>query len=169
MTRLALLPDRVFDSTTGQMLEDHVVLVDGQKVIEVTPTHPEDVTPLPGVSLIPGLVDVHTHLAVPLDNGQGFAQLVERNGAQDALLGVKHASTTLRAGFTSVRDATRDQLLTSAALVTLYAGGHVIYHAVGLFRESTTAFGWRVGCVAPHAALAPVAFGFAAVKPAPVN
>lgn len=116
MTRLALLPDRVFDSTTGQMLEDHVVLVDGQKVIEVTPTHPEDVTPLPGVSLIPGLVDVHTHLAVPLDNGQGFAQLVERNGAQDALLGVKHASTTLRAGFTSVRDAGAWRAFTDIAL-----------------------------------------------------
>ena len=116
MTRLALLPDRVFDSTTGQMLEDHVVLVDGQKVIEVTPTHPEDVTPLPGVSLIPGLVDVHTHLAVPLDDGQGFAQLVERNGAQDALLGVKHASTTLRAGFTSVRDAGAWRAFTDIAL-----------------------------------------------------
>ena len=116
MTRLALLPDRVFDSTTGQMLEDHVVLVDGQKVIEVTPTHPEDVTRLPGVSLIPGLVDVHTHLAVPLDNGQGFAQLVERNGAQDALLGVKHASTTLRAGFTSVRDAGAWRAFTDIAL-----------------------------------------------------
>jgi imidazolonepropionase-like amidohydrolase len=113
---LALLPDRVFDSTTGQMLEDHVVLVDGQKVIEVTPIHPEDVTPLPGVSLIPGLVDVHTHLAVPLDNGQGFAQLVERNGAQDALLGVKHASTTLRAGFTSVRDAGAWRAFTDIAL-----------------------------------------------------
>jgi len=116
VTRLALLPDRVFDSTTGQMLEDHVVLVDGQKVIEVTPTHPEDVTRLPGVSLIPGLVDVHTHLAVPLDNGQGFAQLVERNGAQDALLGVKHASTTLRAGFTSVRDAGAWRAFTDIAL-----------------------------------------------------
>ena len=116
MTRQALLPDRVFDSVIGEMLEDHVVVIDDGKVVEVTPHHPEGLTPLPGVTLLPGLIDVHTHLAVPLDNGQGFAQLVQRSSAQDALLGVKHASTTLRAGFTSVRDAGAWRAFTDVAL-----------------------------------------------------
>ncbi len=125
MTRQALLPDRIFDSTTGQMLEKHLVVIDGEKVVEVTTKHHENVTPLPGITLIPGLVDVHTHLAVPLDNGQGFAQLVQRSGAQDALLGVKHASTTLRAGFTSVRDTGAWRAFTDVALRDAIESGWV--------------------------------------------
>lgn len=125
MTRQALLPDRVFDSTTGQMLEDHAVVLDGDTVEAVTSSHPEKVVPLPGMSLIPGLVDVHTHLAVPLDNGQGFSQLVQRNGAQDALLGVRHASKTLRAGFTTVRDAGAWRAFTDVALRDAIEAGWV--------------------------------------------
>lgn len=118
MTRQVLLPDRVFDSITGHMLADHVVVIDGERVANVAPAEStEDVTRrLPGHTLLPGLIDVHTHLAVPLDDGRGFAAMVQRSGAQDALLGVKHAAETLQAGFTTVRDAGAWRAFTDLAL-----------------------------------------------------
>ena len=62
MTLEVLLPDRVFDSITGHMLADHVVVIDGERVAAVAPAEGvEDVTRrLPGYTLLPGLIDVHT-------------------------------------------------------------------------------------------------------------
>ena len=37
MASTALLPDRVFDSVTGVMLDNHVVTIDGDRVISVEP------------------------------------------------------------------------------------------------------------------------------------
>lgn len=103
MPRLTLIPDRVFDSVNGEMLEDHQVVIDDDRIAAVEPVSGEG-TRLESMTIVPGLIDVHTHLTGPVDNGQGYASLVTRNGAQDALIGVKHASETLRAGFTTVRD-----------------------------------------------------------------
>lgn len=119
MTTHILIPDRVFDSVTGEMLEGHAVHVDGDRIVEVLPAGAVDakgVTHLPGMTLLPGLIDVHTHLAVPLDDGNGFANVVQRSGAEDALLGVKHARETIRAGFTTVRDAGAWRAFTDLAL-----------------------------------------------------
>lgn len=104
MSRTVLLPDRVFESVDGVMLEAHAVVIEGDRIVEVTPSPPENATTLPGKTILPGLIDVHTHLTGEPDTGQGYARLVERSGAQDALIGVKHAGETLRAGFTTVRD-----------------------------------------------------------------
>lgn len=105
MARQTLLPDRVFDSVEGRMLTGHAIVIDSDRIEAVVPAgETPDATPLPGHSILPGLIDCHTHLVGPVDNGQGYAQLVTRNMAQDALIGVKHAATTIRAGFTTVRD-----------------------------------------------------------------
>jgi imidazolonepropionase-like amidohydrolase len=105
MARQTLLPDRVFDSVEGRMLTGHSIVIDSDRIEAVVPAGETlDATPLPGQSILPGLIDCHTHLVGPVDNGQGYAQLVTRNAAQDALIGVKHAATTIKAGFTTVRD-----------------------------------------------------------------
>lgn len=106
MNALSLLPDRVFDSVAGVMLEDHVVPIRGGYVDRVLPATEsnEGVTRLEGKTIVPGLIDVHTHLVGRVDSGRGYSELVERSGAQEALIGVKHASETLRTGFTTVRD-----------------------------------------------------------------
>ena len=117
MTRQVLLPDRVFDSVEGRMLENHAVIIDGDRItsVEVGVTF-ENATRLAGHTVLPGLIDVHTHLATPLDDGQGFAAMVARNGADDALIGVKHAGETIRAGFTTVRDVGCWRAFTDVAL-----------------------------------------------------
>lgn len=117
MTRLFLRPDRVFDSESGEMLDDHAVVIDGDHVDSVVPADDSmDVVDLAGHTILPGLIDVHTHLAAPPDNGQGFAAIVQRTGAQDALVGVKQAGETLRAGFTTVRDIGPWRAFTDVAL-----------------------------------------------------
>lgn len=126
MTRTVLHPDRVFDSVAGEMLADHVVVTDGDRIAAVEPLedHP-NVTRLEGRTILPGLIDVHTHLATPLDDGQGFAAIVQRSGAQDALIGVKHASETIRAGFTTVRDIGAWRAFTDVALRAAIDAGWV--------------------------------------------
>ena len=50
------------------------------------------------------MIDCHAHLIGELDDGQGYAYLVNRSSAQEALTGVTNARATLLGGFTTVRD-----------------------------------------------------------------
>jgi imidazolonepropionase-like amidohydrolase len=126
MTRQTLLPDRVFDSVNGRMLTDHAVVIEGDRIVAVIPADQADApSGLPGNTIIPGLIDVHTHLTGPVDNGQGYAALVMRNSAQDALIGVKHAAATIEAGFTTVRDIGAFRAFTDVALKEAIDGGWV--------------------------------------------
>ena len=124
MTRTVLLPDRIFDSVNGKMLENHQVVIENDRVVTVEPAT-SGATRLPGHTILPGLIDVHTHLTGPIDEGQGYAHLVMRNGAQDALIGVKHAAATIRAGFTTVRDIGSFRAFTDVALKEAIDGGWV--------------------------------------------
>ncbi len=129
MQRTVLLPDRVFDSVSGEMVPNHAVVVADELIEDVAPadTIADDaVVRLDGCTLLPGLIDVHTHLAMPLDDGHGFASLVQRSGAQDALLGVKHAGETIRAGFTTVRDIGPGRAFVDVALRDAIVEGWVV-------------------------------------------
>jgi len=106
--RVVFVPDRLFDSVEGRMLEGRAVLVDGALIEAVVPVRevPADVerVDLTGYSVLPGLMDMHCHLIGELDSGQGYSSLVERSGAQEVLSGVRNARETLHAGVTTVRD-----------------------------------------------------------------
>jgi imidazolonepropionase-like amidohydrolase len=67
-------------------------------------------------TVLPGLIDLHTHLAGEAEFGHGYARMVQRTGAQEALIGVKHARETLMAGFTTVRDVGPFRAFTDVAL-----------------------------------------------------
>lgn len=126
MTRRTLLPDQVFDSVGGRMLEDHAVVVHDERIEAVIPAdQATDPIRIAGHTILPGLIDVHTHLTGPVDNGQGYAALVMRNAAQDALIGVKHARVTVEAGFTTVRDIGAFRAFTDVALKEAIDGGWV--------------------------------------------
>lgn len=103
-----LLPDRLIDTRERRVVTGKAVIVHGDRIQEVvghseTPTDAR-VIDLTGHTLMPGLVDCHTHLIGPVDNGQGYAQLVARSAAEDVLMGVRHAAEMLDSGFTTVRD-----------------------------------------------------------------
>lgn len=102
---------RLLDVVNGDLLVDQVIVVEGDRIEQVLPAAavpPDrwagtDVLDYSGGTVLPGLIDLHTHLVGPVEDGDP-ASVFHRSGAVDALIGVANARTTLRAGFTTVRD-----------------------------------------------------------------
>jgi len=98
---------KLLDVKTGQLLSDQIIVVDEQgtiKAVGPAPAIPSGVKPvdLSGMTCLPGLIDVHTHLTGdPENNGyKGLGVSVPR----EAIIGAKNAARTVRAGFTTVRN-----------------------------------------------------------------
>jgi imidazolonepropionase-like amidohydrolase len=84
-----------------------VIIVDGRitavgKQGDAVPAGAEKVD-LPGVTLLPGLIDMHTHITDYGENGN-IAEPLMHSQAETALHATLNAKLTLRAGFTTVRD-----------------------------------------------------------------
>jgi len=106
--RTILVADRVIDTVRGTTLGGHAVVVEDDRIVGVigasdVPDGPR-VIRLEGATLLPGLMDMHSHLIGEQDDGRGYASLITRSGAQEAMTGVRNARDTLMAGFTTVRD-----------------------------------------------------------------
>jgi imidazolonepropionase-like amidohydrolase len=116
----ALRPALVLDVSTGELLPDRAVVIDGERIEGVVSAAdlPGDVPTrdLPGLTLLPGLIDCHAHLVGEEDSGHGYTELLTRTGAQEAMTGVRNARDTLRAGFTSVRDVGNYRAFVDVAL-----------------------------------------------------
>jgi imidazolonepropionase-like amidohydrolase len=101
-----LQPDRVFD---GEKIITNVsVLVRGDRIaligqIKITP----DITVirLPGCTLLPGLIEGHSHLLLhPYNEVPWNDQVLKETDAYRVARATVHAKNTLMAGFTTVRD-----------------------------------------------------------------
>ena len=91
----------------GRLIEPGVIMVVGERIVAVGPAamnQPNDgFIDLGDVTILPGLIDLHTHLTDKV--GTHWEEvLVTTTPAQAALWGAANALTTLRAGFTTVRD-----------------------------------------------------------------
>ena len=99
---LAVRAGRLFDSVSGQMLAKQVIVVTGERITEVGPEGQVKIpagTPvidLSSATVLPGLVDAHSHMYDTRRPGM----TVERS----ALIAINNAQATLRGGFTSARD-----------------------------------------------------------------
>jgi len=107
-TATLLIPARVFDGTA--MHEQWAVLVRGTRIAAVGPA--ADVSApgastvrLPGLTLLPGLIEGHSHLLLhPYNEASWDDQVLREPEALRVARAVNHAAATLRAGFTTVRD-----------------------------------------------------------------
>lgn len=87
-----------------------VLVVDG-RVKEVGPSAAIGAPPdaeriaLPGKTLIPGLIDLHSHVLLhPYNEATWDDQVIKEQVEYRTLLAGKHAADTLQAGFTTLRD-----------------------------------------------------------------
>jgi imidazolonepropionase-like amidohydrolase len=92
------------------MHEGWVVLVRGERIGAAGPPSAVDaagasVLELPGTTLLPGLIEGHTHLFLhPYDEVAWNDQVLAESRAERTLRAGNHARATLRAGFTTARD-----------------------------------------------------------------
>ena len=103
-----LVPDRVFDGT--DVHEGWSVLVRGERIVAAGPAATiSDATArrvaLPGTTLLPGLIEGHSHLLLhPYDETLWNDQVLHEPLALRVARATNHARATLLAGFTTVRD-----------------------------------------------------------------
>ncbi len=97
---------RMLDLTSGQMLRDLSVVVTGDRITAVNPPSLPSgarMMDLGDVTLLPGFIDLHTHLSGEI-GASSFVEPVLETSVDAAYKATRHARTTVMAGFTTVRD-----------------------------------------------------------------
>jgi imidazolonepropionase-like amidohydrolase len=100
---------KLLDVRSGRVLENQAILIEGERIKEVGAAAtvaghaPQNVRviDLSNATVLPGLIDCHTHLTMELG---GIAQSFTQSIPRQALVGARNARLTLEAGFTAVRN-----------------------------------------------------------------
>lgn len=105
---------RMIDARNGTVVQSPTIIVEGEKIKSVGTALPipvnAKVLELGDLTLLPGLIDAHTHLLFELDERINSEELetlnivASKSTAERALLGAKNAREDLEAGITAVRD-----------------------------------------------------------------
>src|SRR5689334_16023343 len=107
--RVVVIAGRLFDSKTARIVAGpHAIVIEGDRIVSVSPAAKvepvagEKRIDLSGATVLPGLIDVHTHLTgnPELIGYQSLGVSIPR----ETLFGAKNARITLEAGFTTARN-----------------------------------------------------------------
>lgn len=109
--RFAVHAARAVDPQSGTLRGETWVVVSGDTIEAVLGAAPAgvDVTELGGMTLLPGLIDTHTHLASRV--GIGPLARLKSSAARAAITAARNARATLDAGFTACRDVGAGELV----------------------------------------------------------
>ena len=127
---VAIRAGKLIDVDAGRALANQVILIRGGKIeaLDEKLAIPAGATviDLSNMTVLPGLIDCHTHLADGAhdDNGDPIAQL-KRTASQVVLESVPNARVTLESGFTTVRDVGVYRALNDVALRDAINKGYV--------------------------------------------
>ncbi|MDQ2855476.1 MAG: amidohydrolase family protein [Acidobacteriota bacterium] len=106
-----LKPAHIFDGETAQLHDGWVVVVRGEKIEAVGPANeikaPAEakVIDLPGLTLMPGLIEAHSHVLLhPYSETLWNDQVARESQTLRVARATNHLRNTLLAGFTTIRD-----------------------------------------------------------------
>jgi len=103
--RTVVKAGKLLDVRTGKTLTKQAIVIEGGKIVSVGPDSgvaaDAKVIDLSGKTVLPGLIDAHTHIT--FDPKYGYEQLAI-SAPREALIGAKNARITLLAGFTTIRN-----------------------------------------------------------------
>jgi imidazolonepropionase-like amidohydrolase len=109
--RVLLRPAQVWDGTADAARAGLVVLVEGDRIAAVGPAAAvrapagTETIDLPGLTLVPGLIDAHSHVLLhPYDEAKWDDQVLKESQALRVARATNHVRNTLMAGFTLLRD-----------------------------------------------------------------
>src|SRR6266481_5032158 len=120
---------RLIDPDSGTVLTNQVILIKDGKIQAVggALALPADakVIDLSDKTVLPGLIDCHTHVADGQSDGEPF-NVLRKTASQIALESVPNARAMLLSGFTTVRDVGTYRALNDIALRDAIARGDVV-------------------------------------------
>jgi imidazolonepropionase-like amidohydrolase len=105
--RVAVHAGHTLDVKTGKLLSDQTLVIEDGRIVSVGPAADVKVPvdsvriELPNATVLPGLIDAHTHLT--MEPKFGYDRLAI-SVPREALIGARNARVTLMAGFTTVRN-----------------------------------------------------------------
>jgi imidazolonepropionase-like amidohydrolase len=164
-TVTAIRAGRLVDVERGEVRRDQLVLVRGTRIEAILPGSAKPpsgarLVDLSRYTVLPGLIDCHTHLVGEATSAD-VLQPLERSEAQEAFSGVRNARATLMAGFTTVRDVGTYRAFVDRALRDAINDGSVIgprMKVAGAYVTVSTGAGELVGA-APDVTI-PAAFRY---------
>jgi imidazolonepropionase-like amidohydrolase len=119
----------LIDTDSGRVLDSQMLLVRDGVIAEIGPTIEVPtgarLVDLTGYTVLPGMIDAHTHLTIDSKSQDPLAEL-EHTAAERALGSLPNARAVLLAGFTTVRDVGSYRALVDVALRDAINRGDVI-------------------------------------------
>lgn len=107
-TRLVIRAARMLDARGGRVINDAVVVVEGDRVAAAGAALPvpagAKVIDLGDVTLVPGLIDAHTHITYHFDRTGRFGISWDSGPDETLVYARENARATLLAGVTTARD-----------------------------------------------------------------
>ena len=105
--QIAVHAGHLLDVKSGKLLADQVLVIENGKIVSSSGAAQAKISSdalrieLPNSTVLPGLIDAHTHLT--MDPKFGYETLAI-SAPREALIGARNARLTLMAGFTTVRN-----------------------------------------------------------------
>ena len=127
-TRTLIRTGHLLDVKTGAEPAAQTIIVTGDRITAIAPTAStpkqagDTEIDLTKYTVMPGLIDVHTHLTMATNFDPYFE--LTMTPAKEAIIGVENAKVTIEAGFTTVRNVGANDF-TDVALRDEINAGHI--------------------------------------------